>query len=141
MLRLLIDDKLFLAPIEKPQVSLTSSKMHKPGANDLKKVLDIGCGTGIWSMYYAPFSQSVPMCPNPPFCLYRDFADEFPDCEVIGTDLSPIQPQFCPPNCQFEIDDCTEPWTFPKISFDMIHVRCLFGSVGDWPAFYREALE
>ncbi|KAF4543068.1 Sam dependent methyltransferase [Lasiodiplodia theobromae] len=103
MLRLLIDDKLFLAPIEKPQ-----------------KVLDIGCGTGIWSI---------------------DFADEFPDCEVIGTDLSPIQPQFCPPNCHFEIDDCTEPWTFPKNSFDMIHVRCLFGSVGDWPAFYREALD
>ncbi|EOD45545.1 putative sam dependent methyltransferase protein [Neofusicoccum parvum UCRNP2] len=67
-----------------------------------------------------------------------DFADEFPNCEVIGTDLSPIQPTLCPPNCSFEIDDCTEPWTFPKDSFDMIHIRCLFGSVSDWPALYRE---
>jgi methylase of polypeptide subunit release factors len=35
------------------------------------KVLDIGTGTGIWAM---------------------DFGDEFPEAEVIGTDISPIQP-------------------------------------------------
>lgn len=27
-----------------------------------------------------------------------DFADEYPNCEVIGTDLSPIQPTWIPPN-------------------------------------------
>lgn len=27
-----------------------------------------------------------------------DFADEFPSAEVIGTDLSPIQPSWVPPN-------------------------------------------
>lgn len=29
-----------------------------------------------------------------------DFADEFPDAEVIGTDVSPIQPSWVPPNVQ-----------------------------------------
>lgn len=27
-----------------------------------------------------------------------DFADEYPDAEVIGTDISPIQPGWVPPN-------------------------------------------
>lgn len=27
-----------------------------------------------------------------------DFADEFPEAEVTGTDISPIQPGWIPPN-------------------------------------------
>ena len=27
-----------------------------------------------------------------------DFADEYPNTEVIGTDISPIQPTWVPPN-------------------------------------------
>lgn len=27
-----------------------------------------------------------------------DFADTYPNCEVIGTDISPIQPGWVPPN-------------------------------------------
>jgi SAM-dependent methyltransferase len=82
-----------------------------------KEVLDIGTGTGIWAI---------------------DFADQFPSASVTGTDLSPIQPTWTPPNCRFEIDDCTEEWTFRKNSFDFIHVRSLYGSIADWPAFYRQ---
>jgi hypothetical protein len=29
---------------------------------------------------------------------YSDFADEFPNAEVTGTDISVIQPQWVPPN-------------------------------------------
>lgn len=65
-------------------------------------------------------------------------ADMFPSAEVIGTDLSPTQPQWVPPNCKFEIDDCAAEWTFQEASFDFIHVRGLFGCIRDWPAFYRE---
>lgn len=28
----------------------------------------------------------------------RDFADEYPNAEVIGTDISPIEPFWVPPN-------------------------------------------
>ena len=84
-----------------------------------QKVLDIGTGTGIWAI---------------------DFADQYPSAQVIGTDLSPIQPQYVPPNVQFEIDDAASEWTFPRESFDFIHVRGLFGSLRDWPAFYRQVL-
>lgn len=58
---------------------------------------------------------------------------------MIGTDLSPIQPHWVPPNCSFEIDDATEQWTFPKDSFDFVHVREMFGSVPDWDDFFRQA--
>ena len=29
-----------------------------------------------------------------------DFADEFPDAQIIGTDISPIQPSWVPANLQ-----------------------------------------
>jgi len=70
-----------------------------------------------------------------------DFADQFPDVDVIGTDLSPIQSDVAPPNCHFDIDDCCSPWTYPEDYFDFIHVRLMFGGVADWPAFYKECFE
>lgn len=60
---------------------------------------------------------------------------------MLGTDLSPIQPDWAPQNLRFEIDDCCSPWTYDENSFDFIHVRCMYGSVADWPAFYRECFE
>ncbi|KAK1757039.1 S-adenosyl-L-methionine-dependent methyltransferase [Echria macrotheca] len=83
------------------------------------KVLDLGTGTGMWAM---------------------DFADEFPDSEVIGTDVSPTQPNWVPPNCVFELDDASKTWTFPDNTFDYIHIRYMIGCFKDWPAVYKECL-
>ncbi|KAL3461116.1 S-adenosyl-L-methionine-dependent methyltransferase [Aspergillus heterothallicus] len=91
-----------------------------PIGKDIQRALDVGTGTGIWAI---------------------DFADEYPSAEVIGTDLSPIQPSFVPPNLRFEIDDANEMWTYPPDHFDLVHVRALYGSISDWPTFYREALK
>lgn len=84
-----------------------------------KRVLDIGTGTGIWAI---------------------DFADEHPDAEVIGNDLSPIQPTWLPPNCRFEIDDFEQPWEYSR-AFDYIHGRELEGAVRDYDKLFRQALE
>lgn len=73
--------------------------------------------------------------------VIRDFADQFPSAEVIGTDLSPIQPTEVPPNLHFEIDDCTLEWLFTKESFDFIHARSLYGSISDWSFFYDQVLK
>ncbi|EWZ85313.1 hypothetical protein BFJ63_vAg6210 [Fusarium oxysporum f. sp. narcissi] len=99
---LTLDGKLHLAPLK----------------DDIKSVLDVGTGTGIWAI---------------------DFADEHPQAEVIGTDISPIQPSWVPPNVKFEIEDCTQPWTFSPGSFDFVYMRYLYGSISDWSALFQEA--
>lgn len=80
-----------------------------PKKHGAKRVLDLGTGTGIWAMEYA---------------------DEHPEAEVIGVDLSPIQPEFVPPNCSFEVDDIEKEWTWFK-PFDFIWWRALLGCFTD----------
>ncbi|KAL8949245.1 MAG: hypothetical protein Q9222_004634, partial [Ikaeria aurantiellina] len=97
------NDKLFLAPIQKP-----------------RRALDVGCGIGVWAI---------------------DFAETYPDTITIATDLSPIQPGTKPPNLEFEVDDCCSDWVYENNHFDYIHVRSLYGSVADWPKFYKECYD
>ena len=71
--------------------------------------------------------------------LASDFGDQFPDAEVIGTDLSPIQPSWVPSNVKFEIDDANLAWTWPDNTFDYVHMRALFGAIIDWNDLYKQA--
>ncbi|CAK7274960.1 hypothetical protein SEPCBS57363_006432 [Sporothrix epigloea] len=80
-----------------------------PKSAGAKRVLDLGTGTGIWAIEYA---------------------DEHPEADVIGVDLSPIQPAFVPPNCSFEVDDVEKDWTWSR-SFDFIYWRALLGCFSD----------
>ncbi|KXX76733.1 Malonyl-[acyl-carrier protein] O-methyltransferase [Madurella mycetomatis] len=80
-----------------------------PIGNNMRSILDLGTGTGIWAM---------------------DVADKFPDAHVIGVDISPIQPEFTPPNCSFQIDDIEEDWTW-RHPFDFIFARHLAGCIRD----------
>lgn len=83
-----------------------------------RKVLDLGTGTGIWAI---------------------DFADENEGSEVVGTDLSPIQPTFIPPNARFYIDDAESDWVYgPDEKFDFIHVRGLSGAIQDWDRLMQQ---
>lgn len=80
---------------------------------------DVSTGTGIWAI---------------------DFADEYPDTEVVGTDLSPIQPAFVPPNVRFYVDDVEDEWAFPPDqAFDYIHSRMMGGSVANWKKLFQQA--
>ncbi|KAF4494155.1 mRNA 3 -end-processing YTH1 [Fusarium agapanthi] len=83
----------------------------------VSNVLDIGTGAGMWAI---------------------DFADDFPEAKVTGTDIAPVQPSFVPPNLQFEIEDFTKEWTF-EAERDFIHMRFLGGSVSDWRHLYEKA--
>ncbi|KAM0208259.1 hypothetical protein ACHAPQ_009021 [Fusarium lateritium] len=100
-------------------ILLYDGKLCKaPVKHDIQTAVDIGTGTGIWAM---------------------DFADEFPNAKVIGTDISPIQPSWLPPNLEFQIDDCTQEWTFRESSLDYVHMRFLVGSIVDWTALFKQA--
>jgi trans-aconitate methyltransferase len=100
---------------------LNGELFRAPISKNVQRVLDVGTGTGIWAI---------------------DFADEFPSAQVIGNDLSPIQPSFVPPNCSFEIDDCESAWPYRQgQGFDFIHMRSMAGSITDWPRLFRQAFE
>lgn len=70
--------------------------------------------------------------------LARDVAQAYPNTEVIGTDITPMQPIFVPNNLSFQLDDAQLPWTFPDNHFDFIHTRGLVGAIKDWPSLYSE---
>jgi SAM-dependent methyltransferase len=105
--RLILDGDLFRAPLS---ASISS-----------KRVLDLGCGTGLW-------------------CI--EVADELPGAAVVGCDLSPIQPTWVPPNCRFYVDDIESDWTYnTEEHFDLIHGRALCGSIADWPRLFSQAYD
>ncbi|KJZ72065.1 hypothetical protein HIM_08520 [Hirsutella minnesotensis 3608] len=98
---------------------LTGDRLFEaPITKPLTKVLDVGTGTGIWAI---------------------DMADAYPSAEVYGTDISPIQPTWVPPNCLFQIEDAQLQWTWRPANFDFIHIRGLYGSIDDWSKLYSQA--
>ncbi|KAI3574062.1 S-adenosyl-L-methionine-dependent methyltransferase [Fusarium oxysporum f. sp. albedinis] len=50
-----------------------------------------------------------------------------------------MQPNWVPPNVKFEIDDATQPWTWPEHTLDFVHIRFLNSAIKDWHALFREA--
>ncbi|OCL03672.1 S-adenosyl-L-methionine-dependent methyltransferase, partial [Glonium stellatum] len=106
-LLLLLDQRLYLAPLK-----------HTP-----KKILDLGTGTGIWSI---------------------DVVDKLcAETSVTGCDISPVQPCWVPPNLTFYVENIFlmgGPFDWdatPK--YDLVHCRNLCTAVKDWPALINGA--
>ncbi|KAI6775890.1 hypothetical protein HG530_002648 [Fusarium avenaceum] len=76
------------------------------------EVLDLGTGIGKW-------------------CI--DLADNYPNSQFHGMDLSPIQPDWVPENAIFFVDDIEHEagWTYPEGTFDYIHIRHAVHSLKD----------
>jgi methylase of polypeptide subunit release factors len=70
-------------------------------------ILDIGTGTGIWAIAVG---------------------DQYSHANIVGNDLSPIQPDWVPPNVKFVVDDVEADWAEP-IQYDHIHCRYMAGSI------------
>ncbi|KAK1981328.1 methyltransferase domain-containing protein [Colletotrichum cereale] len=79
------------------------------------RILDVGTGTGIWSM---------------------EMGDIFQQAEIIGNDLSAIQPPWVPPNVKFEIDDVESTWLHNE-KFDYIFLRYMLVSINNWPKLVK----
>ncbi|KAF4838638.1 Secondary metabolism regulator LAE1 [Colletotrichum tropicale] len=83
--------------------------------DNVHRILDIGTGTGIWAV---------------------EIGDIFENAEVIGIDLSAIQPEWVPANVKFEIDDVESSWVGHK-KYDFIMCRYMAASISDWPRLVR----
>jgi len=85
--------------------------------DDGLRILDLGTGTGLWAIH---------------------LGDEHPGAaEIVGNDLSPIQPQWCPPNVKFVVDDIELDWAEPE-PYDYIHCRYMAGAIKDWPRLVKQ---
>lgn len=99
---------------------LAAGKLHSaPIGPDPQRILDLGTGTGIWAI---------------------DMGDKYPSAQVLGNDISPVQPTDVPPNVNFELDDVERDWLYLS-KFDFIHGRCLTGSIKDWPRLVGQAYQ
>ncbi|KAI1638311.1 S-adenosyl-L-methionine-dependent methyltransferase [Biscogniauxia mediterranea] len=93
---------------------------YSPIGDQPSKILDLGTGTGIWAI---------------------EVADKYPSAEVLGVDLSPIQPVWTPPNVKFIIDDCEEDEWLNGSDWDLVHLRSMSASVRDAGKLCRAAFE
>ncbi|CCX06764.1 S-adenosyl-L-methionine-dependent methyltransferase [Pyronema domesticum] len=84
------------------------------------RILDLGTGTGIWAI---------------------GMADTYSDAEVIGIDLSLIQPKWIPQNLRFQASDFESEWTLGRNSFDLIHLRVGIGSVSSWETLFSRVFQ
>ncbi|KAL1994930.1 hypothetical protein VTN49DRAFT_1117 [Thermomyces lanuginosus] len=92
-------------------------KLYLAPIKNPQRVIDLGTGTGIWAI---------------------DFADLHPQAEVIGCDLSPIQPSLVPPNVKFLVDDIESEWAYENNPFDFIHARNLLCSIKDFEKLIKQ---
>ncbi|PVH70002.1 S-adenosyl-L-methionine-dependent methyltransferase [Cadophora sp. DSE1049] len=92
---------------------------------NLQNILDMSTGTGIWAI---------------------DMGDQYSSANILGVDLSPIQPTWVPPNVRYMVDDIESPWLHPRNHFDYplkcwdIHSRHTVMAIRDWLKLMRRAL-
>ncbi|KAK8133311.1 hypothetical protein PG999_001484 [Apiospora kogelbergensis] len=93
-------------------LEMTDGKLfHAPVGDYPQKIIDIGTGT---------------------------VGDQFPSAEVLGIDLSPIQPVWLPPNVKFLIDDCEDEWLNGD-GWDLIHFRTMSAVLKNVPKMCEQA--
>ncbi|KXH66342.1 UMTA methyltransferase [Colletotrichum salicis] len=115
--------------VEMERLDMTHAMMVKAIKNRLflaplekekiQQILDVGTGTGIWAV---------------------EIGDIFENAEVIGVDLSAIQPSWVPVNVRFEIDDVESPWLH-QTKYDFIFCRFMAASIADWPKLVKNIYE
>ncbi|MGH2503295.1 MAG: class I SAM-dependent methyltransferase, partial [Ktedonobacterales bacterium] len=96
------------------------SGLYAPPLAAPRDVLDVGCGTGRWTL---------------------EMAQLFPRARVVALDLvAPPESPGRPPNCQFVEGDVLRGLPFADSSFDFTHQRALLGAIPEaaWPGVGRE---
>ncbi|KAK2744426.1 hypothetical protein FQN55_006753 [Onygenales sp. PD_40] len=110
----ILNIKSYIYPNDEPELDRQDMQHHM-----WKIILDVGTGSGIWPIELAAY---------------------FPNAEITGTDLSPVQPTNVPDNVHFYIDDAMETdWLWPENHFDYIHASMLSGSFRSFDDLLRTA--
>ncbi|TAQ85201.1 hypothetical protein B7494_g6477 [Chlorociboria aeruginascens] len=101
-------------------VNLCQTLHFAPIGEHPQNVLDMGTGTGIWAI---------------------EMGDLYPGTNILGVDLSPIQPDWVPPNVKFMVDDVESPWLKPYDFYDYVHARHTVMAIKNWPELMKRVLD
>lgn len=85
-----------------------------------RRVLDLGCGAGNWAV---------------------DVAEQYPQAEVLGIDISPhMFPDELPSNLELQIDDINKEFTFESNHFDVVHSQMVAGGIraDRWRSYIKD---
>ncbi|KEY74257.1 hypothetical protein S7711_00414 [Stachybotrys chartarum IBT 7711] len=91
-----------------------------PPVRSPRRILDCGSGGGDWAV---------------------EVAEQYPESEVLGIDVSPhTMPTYSPPNAEFQIDDLNGRFTFQSNHFDVVHSQMMAGGIHSnrWRSYLRD---
>ncbi|KAG8885156.1 hypothetical protein FRB97_001974 [Tulasnella sp. 331] len=106
---------LYIGPVEEVLAEDTNL------AED-KMIMDWGTGTAAWAI---------------------DMANRFPHVQVLGIDLSPLQPESAalPMNCRIEVDDLNLDVSHYYQTASLVHIRVLAAGIKDYPGLISQATQ
>ncbi|EGE06322.1 hypothetical protein TEQG_05325 [Trichophyton equinum CBS 127.97] len=126
-----LDNQIYFAPIDDEEIErleleqqlfskVFDDRIIFPPVQQLDKVLDCGYGSGTWAV---------------------EIAEQYPDCEVTGIDISPhMKPDDTPDNLWLQVDDLNCTFTFRSNQFDLVHSRLVASGLDKerWPRYLRD---
>ncbi|KAL1976771.1 hypothetical protein VTN31DRAFT_3053 [Thermomyces dupontii] len=129
--RYAVDHNIYFGPVDDEEVDrlehqqrvfdlVFDTRLIFPPIQEPQRILDCGYGAGAWAV---------------------EVAEQFPDCQVIGVDISPhMQPLDTPENLWLQVDDLNRSFTFPSGHFDLVHSRLVASGINRarWTSYVRD---
>ncbi|GKZ57426.1 hypothetical protein AnigIFM49718_002736 [Aspergillus niger] len=132
-----IDNEISFQPVDRDEAKRLELQNHVfnmifdnrlifPRDCEPQRVLDCGHGAGSWAI---------------------QVAEEFPECEVIGVDISPHMipddeddDYDVAENLEFQVDDLNRPFTFPPGYFDLVNSRMMAAGIDGsrWSSYIQD---
>ncbi|RDL38861.1 Uncharacterized protein BP5553_03201 [Venustampulla echinocandica] len=125
-----ITNYVYLAPIDEDEVErlqimhdvlsrVFDQRLIFPPITRPRRILDAGYGAASWAL---------------------EVAEQHPQCEVIGVDINPWQPEERPNNLYLQVEDLNGGISFPSRNFDLVHSQMMATGIhaNRWASYLQD---